>query len=74
MSIFKSQNKNYSFTVDEMDEMGEIILEAEKIRSDDKLYRLVQQHLEEKSKAISSIKDIRDRMAEEDLGMKARHK
>jgi hypothetical protein len=47
--------------------MGEVILESERIRADDKVFRMVQQHLAEKGREIRSIRDIRDKMASDDL-------
>jgi len=57
----------YSFTEEELDHMGEVILEAERIRDDDKIFRMVQQHLRDKGGEITRIQDIRDKMAQEDL-------
>lgn len=58
--LFKPFGKNYSYTESEMDEMGEIILVAEEIKGDDKLFRLVQKHLGEKGDKITKIQDLRD--------------
>lgn len=57
----------YTYTEEEMDQMGEIILEAERIKGDDKVFRLVQQHLRDKGREINHIQDLRDKMAEDDL-------
>ena len=65
--LFKPFGKSYSYTESEMDQMGEILLTAEDIKSDDKLFRLVQEHLEEKSGKITKIQDIRDSLATEGL-------
>ena len=58
--LFKPFGKNYTFTESEMDQMGEIILVAEEIKGDDKLFRLVQKHLAEKGDKITKIQDLRD--------------
>jgi len=47
--------------------MGEVILEAERIRGDDKIFRMVQQHLRDKGGEINRIQDLRDKMSQEDL-------
>jgi len=57
----------YSYTEKELDEMGEVILEAERIRGDDKIFRMVQQHLRDKGGEINRIQDLRDKMSQEDL-------
>jgi len=56
-------NKNYTYTESELDEMGEILLESERIKSDPKIFRMVQEHLDGKSKEIKSIQDLRDKIA-----------
>lgn len=58
--LFKPFGKSYTYTESELDEMGEILLTAEDIKKDDKLHRMVLQHLEEKSGKITSIQDLRD--------------
>ena len=63
--LFKPFGKSYSYTESEMDQMGEILLTAEDIKSDSKLFRLVQKHLEEKSGKINKIQDIRDSLNSE---------
>jgi len=63
--LFKPFGKNYSYTASEMDQMGEIVLTAEEIKSDDKLFRLVKEHLEEKKGKINKIQDIRDSLEAE---------
>ena len=68
--MFKPFGKNYSYTEEELDEMGEIILTAEDIKADDKLFRLVQQHLKEKSSKITKIQDLRDLSNEGDSARK----
>jgi len=68
--MFKPFGKNYSYTEEELDEMGEIILTAEDIKADDKLFRLVQQHLKEKSGKITKIQDLRDLSNEGDSARK----
>ena len=50
-----------------LDEMGQTILRADEIRRDDKLYRLVVEHLKKKSKQIKSIAEMRDKMANEEM-------
>jgi hypothetical protein len=45
--------------------MGEVLLEAERIRSDDKVFRMVQKHLAEKKDEIRSITDLRNKIAGE---------
>jgi len=59
--LFKPFGKSYTYTESEMDQLGEILLTAEDIKKDDKLHRLVLEHLEEKSGKITSIQDLRDK-------------
>ena len=41
------------------------LLSADAIREDDKLYRMVVDYMDEKAGKIRSIKDIRDRLAQD---------
>ena len=70
MSIKRPFGKSYSFTEDEMEEFGEILLVAEEIKADDKLFRLVTDYLKKKSDKITDIQSIRDRLANDRMSSK----
>ena len=70
MSIKRPFGKSYSFTEDEMEEFGEILLVAEEIKADDKMFRLVTDYLKKKSDKITDIQSIRDRLASDKMSSK----
>ena len=43
--------------------MVDVMLEAERIKSDPKVFRMVTDHMKERGEEIKSIQDIRDKMA-----------
>lgn len=58
--IFKPFGKNYTFTEDEMNQMSEILITADEIRTDKRLFELVKKYMEEKKNKITKIQDLRD--------------
>lgn len=62
-----SRLPHYDFTEAELNEMGEVLLRADKITSDSKLHKLVIEHMKKKSERISKISDLRAKMANEEI-------
>lgn len=59
--------EKYNLTEDDLDRKGRILVLAEEIKSDDKVYRAVTQHMMKKANKIKRIAQLRDKMANEDL-------
>ncbi len=59
--------EDYTLSKSELDHKGHVLVEAEEIKSDDKIYRAVTKHMKEKAAKITRIADLRDKMANEDL-------
>lgn len=62
--------EDYMLSSSDLDEKGEILVKAEEIKADDKIYRAVTKHMKEKANKITRIADLRDKMANEDLSNK----
>jgi len=62
--------EDYMLSKGELDHKGNVLVEAEEIKSDDKIYRAVIKHMKEKANKITRIADLRDKMANEDLSNK----
>ena len=58
--MIKPFGKSYSYTEAELDEMGEILLTAKQIEEDNRLHKLVKQHLDDKAGKINSLQDLKD--------------
>jgi hypothetical protein len=62
--------EDYNLSASELDRKGEILVQAEEIKADDKIYRAVTKHMLGKAQKIKRIADLRDKMANEDLSEK----
>lgn len=52
------------FTEEELDYMGEVLVKAEEIRADKKLYELVESHMKKRADQITSVADLRKKHQE----------
>ena len=64
---------DYNLSESELDHKGRVLVEAEEIKADDKIYRAVTQHMKSKAAKITRIADLRDKMAETDLENSGSH-
>ena len=55
--------EEYMLSARELDEKGEILVKAEDIKADDKIYRAVTKHMKEKAGKINRIADLRAKLA-----------
>lgn len=60
--------EDFTFSSSELDHKGNVLVEAEEIKADDKVYRAVTTHMREKASKINRIADLRAKLAEKNMG------
>jgi len=62
-TLVQEDSAKYNGNTQELDRLGSVLVEADEIKSDEKLHKLVQERLRSRAERITSIAGLREKIA-----------